>query len=156
MQNRHKEQPEKAEPNQCCITLGGNLINYTGDVGTCTADMLTVKLLLNSIILTPNAKFMTLDISNFYLMAPLDRYEYVHLELSNFPDNVIEQYKLHDITTKDAEVFSLGAENASMVYHKQDFWQTNTLENASMNLDTTRASSPQACGCMKHATFNLT
>jgi hypothetical protein len=50
--------PEKADPNRCRITLGGNLINYPGDVGTRTADMLTVKLLLNSVISTPGAKFM--------------------------------------------------------------------------------------------------
>ncbi len=43
------------------ITMGRNLVNYPGDCGTPTADLLTVKLLLNSIISTPNAKFMTLD-----------------------------------------------------------------------------------------------
>jgi hypothetical protein len=37
------------------ITMGGNLINYPGDCRTPTADLLTVKLFLNSIISTPNA-----------------------------------------------------------------------------------------------------
>jgi hypothetical protein len=41
------------------ITMGGNLVNYPGDCGTPTANLLTVKLLLNSIISTPNAKFMS-------------------------------------------------------------------------------------------------
>ena len=68
------ERPEKADPNRCRITLGGNLINYPGDVGTRTADMLTVKLLLNSVISTPGTKFMPLDITNFFLIAPLERY----------------------------------------------------------------------------------
>lgn len=44
--------PEKADPNCIRITLGGNLVNYLGDVGTRTADMLTVKLLFNSVIWT--------------------------------------------------------------------------------------------------------
>ena len=56
--------PEKEDPNRIRITLGGNLVNYPGDVGTRTADLLTVKLLLNSVISKPNAKFMSLDISN--------------------------------------------------------------------------------------------
>jgi hypothetical protein len=47
-------------------TMGGNLINYPGDCKTPTAYLLTVKLLLNSIISTPNAKFMTLDLKDFY------------------------------------------------------------------------------------------
>jgi hypothetical protein len=57
----------------------GNLINYPGNVGTRTADMLTVKLLLNSGISMPGAKFMTMDISNFYLTTPLDRYKHVRM-----------------------------------------------------------------------------
>ncbi len=32
------------------ITMGGNLINYPGDCGTPTANLLTVKVLFNSII----------------------------------------------------------------------------------------------------------
>ena len=57
--------------------MGGYLINYLDDCGTPTADLLTVKLMLNSVISTPNAKFMTIDIKDFYfyLMTPMDRYD---------------------------------------------------------------------------------
>jgi hypothetical protein len=58
------------------ITVGGNLINYPGDCGTPTADLLTVKLLFNSIIFIPNTKFMSIDIKDFYLCTPMKRYEY--------------------------------------------------------------------------------
>ena len=37
------------------ITMGGNLINYPGDCGTPIAILLMVKLLLNSVISTPEA-----------------------------------------------------------------------------------------------------
>jgi hypothetical protein len=50
--------------------MGGNLINYPGDCGTPTVDLLTVKHMFNSIISTPNVKFMTIDIKDFYLMTP--------------------------------------------------------------------------------------
>ncbi len=56
--------------------MGGNLINYPGNCGTPMADLLTVKLLLNSIISTPNAKFMSIDIKDFYLNTPMARYKY--------------------------------------------------------------------------------
>jgi len=58
------------------ITIGGNLINFPGDCGTPTADLITVKLLFNSIISTPNAKFMYIDIKDFYLCTPMKWYEY--------------------------------------------------------------------------------
>jgi hypothetical protein len=98
--------PEKADPNRIRITLGGNLVNYPGDVGTRTADLLTVKLLLNSVISTPGEKFMSLDISNFYLMAPMDRPEYVRMNLDDFPDDIIEEYNLREIATKDGCVIA--------------------------------------------------
>eukprot|EP00804_Cyclotella_cryptica_P007378 CCRYP_002595-RA/>CCRYP_002595-RA protein AED:0.45 eAED:0.45 QI:0/-1/0/1/-1/1/1/0/113 len=90
--------PEKQDPNRIRITLGGNLVHYPGDVRT---RMLTVKLLINSVISTPGAKFMSLDISNFYLMAPMDRPEFVRMHLSDFPDDVIYEYNLKDIATAD-------------------------------------------------------
>ena len=51
--------------------MGSNKINYPGNCGTPIADLLTARLLLNSIISTPKAKFMTMDIKNFYLNTPL-------------------------------------------------------------------------------------
>jgi hypothetical protein len=77
--------------------MGGNLVNYPGDCGTPTADLLTVKLLLNNIISTPNAKFMTLDLKDFYLMTPMKRYEYFHMKLELFPQDIIDKY---DLTSK--------------------------------------------------------
>ena len=78
--------PEKEDPIRVRITVGGNLINYPWDCGTPTADILTVKLLRNSVVSTPGAKFFTIDISNFYLNTPLERKEYVRMKLSDFHD----------------------------------------------------------------------
>ena len=71
--------------------MGGNLINYPGDCGTPTANLLTVKLLLKSIISTPNAKFMSIDITDFYLKTPRSRYEYFCMKLELFPEDIIEE-----------------------------------------------------------------
>ena len=63
--------PERIDkPNRTRLVAGGNRVHYPGDASTPTADLLTVKLLLNSIISTPNAKFMTMDIKDFYLNTP--------------------------------------------------------------------------------------
>ena len=70
------ERPEKADPDQTRITIGGDRINYPYNCGTPTADLMTVKMLFNSIISTPDALFMTIDIKDFYLMTPMERHEY--------------------------------------------------------------------------------
>ena len=74
------KRPQKAEVNRTRIAVGGNLINYPFDCGTPTADMVTVKLLLNSVVSTPGAKWMTLDIKNFHLNTPMKRKEYMRME----------------------------------------------------------------------------
>ncbi len=66
------------------ITMGDNLINYPGDCRTPTADLLTLKLLLNRVISTPKAKFMTRNLKDFYLMTPMNCYEYFQMKLDFF------------------------------------------------------------------------
>ena len=53
------------------MTAGGDRINYPDDVATPTGDLITTKVLLNSVISTPNARFMTVDVKNFYLNTPM-------------------------------------------------------------------------------------
>ena len=64
---------EKAEKNRTRFVVGGYRINYPGEVVTPTADILVAKILFYSVVSTRNSKFMTMDISNFYLVTPLKR-----------------------------------------------------------------------------------
>ena len=91
--------PEKADPNRTRLTVGGDKVNYPGYCGTPTTDLLTVKLLINIIISTPGARFMTIDIKDFYLMTPTDRCEYMRFKLENFPEDLIQQYTWHEKVT---------------------------------------------------------
>ncbi len=70
-----------------------------------TADLLTVKLLINRVILTPGARFFTMDIKNFYLCTPMSQYEYMQLKLSDMLEDVIAHYKLLNIATPDEYVY---------------------------------------------------
>ena len=87
--------PQKADPHRIRITAGGNLIYYPGELSTRTADLTTSKLLWNSVLSTPGAEYMCLDLKNFYLSAALDRYEYMKMPISVFPPWIIEQYDLN-------------------------------------------------------------
>jgi uncharacterized protein YaaQ len=96
---------EKSEPNRTRATAGGNLINYPEDVGTPTANLLLVKILLNSVISTKGAKFATADISNFYLETPLKRPEYARVRLSDIPEEIIREYNLKEVATPEGWVY---------------------------------------------------
>ncbi len=98
-------QQEKTEPNQMRFTVGGDRINYPGEVATPTMEMLVAKMLFNSVISTKGARFMTMDISNFYLMTPLHRPKFIRVKLSDIPDEVIEEYKLREKATKNGSIY---------------------------------------------------
>jgi hypothetical protein len=85
--------------------MGGFLINYPDDCGTPTADLLTVKLMFNSVISMPNTKFMTINIKDFYFMTPMEQYEYFRVKLELFPPNIIEEYGLRNKVDADGNVF---------------------------------------------------
>jgi hypothetical protein len=68
------------------LTVGGDRINYPDDCGTPTADMTLFKILVNSILSTPKAKCIMIDIKDFYLRTPMERPEYMQLKITDIPD----------------------------------------------------------------------
>jgi hypothetical protein len=99
-------QPEKLdEPNRTRLIAGGDRVHYPDDAGTPTTNLLTVKILINSIISTAGAKFMTMDIKDFYLNIPMARYKYMQLRIADMPDNIIEHYYLRDKATPNGYIY---------------------------------------------------
>ena len=99
------ERPQKKEVNRTRMTAGGNRINYPGEVGTPTAEMALVKVLWNSVISTKNARYMTMDLKDFYLNTPLRRFEYIKLKMSDVPPEIVDEYNLHEKETEDGHVY---------------------------------------------------
>ena len=76
---------QKDDPNRVRITAGGNLIEYPYKLTTRTADLKTSKILWNSVLSTPGAKYMCVDIKNMYFATPMDRYEYMRIPIELVP-----------------------------------------------------------------------
>ena len=89
--------PQKAEPYHTRITVGGNLIDYPGNLSMKVADMTTFKILVNSTLSTPGARWLGLDVKNYYLGTPMADYEYMFIPITSIPNEIITHYKLHDI-----------------------------------------------------------
>jgi hypothetical protein len=77
--------PQKKDPNRVHLTVGGNLIDYPGELSTRTADLITSKILWNSTLSTPGARYMCADVKKFYLSTPMDRPEYMKMKADLFP-----------------------------------------------------------------------
>ena len=52
------------------------------------------KLVINSALSQKYAKFVTFDVSNFYLQTPLNRPEYVRIKFSDIPQDFVDEYNL--------------------------------------------------------------
>jgi hypothetical protein len=88
--------PHKQEQERTRITVGGDRIDYPGEVATKSADITTIKCLLNSVVSTKNGRFATADVKNFYLNTPMARPEYMKIKVEFIPQEVQDEYDITD------------------------------------------------------------
>jgi hypothetical protein len=85
--------PEKDDPDQTQITIGSKQICYPGNVGTNTALLELINLLLNSVLSRKGARFRTINLKNFHLDTDMPDPKYVCIiKLSNIPEEFIKEY----------------------------------------------------------------
>eukprot|EP00804_Cyclotella_cryptica_P006953 CCRYP_007095-RA/>CCRYP_007095-RA protein AED:0.38 eAED:0.31 QI:0/0/0/1/0/0/3/0/325 len=84
-----------------CATIDlRRMTHITSILQSAATESLTL-VLLNSVISTKGARFMTIDIRYFHLNTPMVRSKYMRLKVSDIPDNIIALYKLNKLTTTD-------------------------------------------------------
>ena len=71
----------------------GDRLDYHGETSTETTSIETAKILINSVLSTKNAKFMSIDISSFYIQNDLSDYQYIRFHISMIPQEIIDEYK---------------------------------------------------------------
>ena len=82
-------------------TYGGNISDYSGDTAAYTADMATVKILLNKTVSDTSRKWMTADITDMYLhTTDMERPEYMFIDLVNIPQQTFDHFNLSQFIKK--------------------------------------------------------
>jgi hypothetical protein len=74
--------------------VGGDTLDYSGNVATSTADITTFKILINNTLSAKDAEMMMMDIKNYYLGTHLPRYQYMCKLLSRFMEEIVKKYNL--------------------------------------------------------------
>jgi len=78
-------------------TYGGNRGDpYLEDKSAYVADLTTIKILLNLVVSTPKAQFMSIDIKDFYLGTDLSKFQYMKIRRDQIPQRTIEYFNLSD------------------------------------------------------------
>ena len=78
--------PQKEEKELTRITVGGDRLDYQGEVSTKTEGLTTIKLLLKSVISSAGARFMMADVKNFYLNMTMKDPEYMRIPIKLTPN----------------------------------------------------------------------
>ncbi len=77
-----------------CPTAGENLIEYLHEVATQTTELFTAKILWNSVLSNPHAKYICSNGKSYYLTTPMDHFEYMHMSIKLIPQSFIDEYDL--------------------------------------------------------------
>ena len=83
--------PQKKDPYCIRFNVNGDRLDYPGPTATETAKIQTANVLLNSTISTNSGQFMCIDLKDFYLGTPMNRYEYMWIKMSDIPQDIIDQ-----------------------------------------------------------------
>ena len=86
--------PEKEEEERTRLTVGRNLLDFTGSLRAPTASVTTAKCVFNSVVSTPGARCLLDDIKNFYLNNILPDPEFMRITLKIIPQEIIDTYDL--------------------------------------------------------------
>ena len=118
--------PLKTEKHRVRITVGGDRLSCPDDTGSPTANMMETKILVNSTISDSHlgARFISVDLQNFFLATPMARKEYMRVKLKHLPPDIIEYYNLMDKVTPDGWIYiqiekgMYGLKNAAVLVYQ--------------------------------------
>ena len=85
---------QKEEKEWTWITVGGDILDYQGEVPTKTARLTIINLLLNSVISSAGAIFMTADVKTIYLNTPSIDPENMCIPIKLTPNEIWDEYKI--------------------------------------------------------------
>ena len=95
--------PLKEEMHCVRITVDRDRLTYNDDASSPATDMLETKTLFNSIMFNARkgARFMTLDIKDYFLATPMRDPEHVWVQLKHMPEDIRKRHGMMNIVTKD-------------------------------------------------------
>ena len=95
--------PLKSDPYRVCITVDRDQLIYPDNAGSPTSNIIETKILVNSVISDAHcgAKFMSMDIKDYFLNTPMDTPEYMKVHYKHIPTDIRLRYNLNSKVTTD-------------------------------------------------------
>ena len=95
--------PQKKESHRTRLTAGGDKLDYPFDASSPAVSVLDAKIHINSTISDAHrgARYLVLDIKNFYLGTPMQYYQYMRIPKALIPDEIMAEYDLEQYIEPD-------------------------------------------------------
>ena len=87
------------------MTVGGDRLDYSGNTETEVASLETTKIHANSTISTPGARQSFAYIGNFYTNSRLREPEFMKVQISDIPQEIIYEYNVMIYANEDGFVY---------------------------------------------------
>ena len=87
------------------MTVGGNILDYSGNTATEVTSLETKKIHSNSTISTTGAIQAFADIGNFYTNYRLRKPELIKVHISDIPQEIIDEYNVMIYANGDGFVY---------------------------------------------------
>ena len=87
------------------MTVGGNLLDFTGNISAPTASVTISKCAFNSVVSTPGARCLLADIKHVYLNKILPDPDFMRIPLKTIPQEIIDTYDLKALVDKQVWIF---------------------------------------------------
>ena len=97
--------PEKEEKERTRLAVGGNLLDFTGNINAPTASVTTEKCVFNSVVSNPGARCLLADIKHFYLNNILPDPEFIRILLKIIPQEIIDSYDLNALVYNQGWIY---------------------------------------------------
>jgi hypothetical protein len=82
------------------LTVGGDRIDYPGEVATKMADLTATNSILNSTLPTKHVMYMNMDMKNYYIGTPMMQYEYMKIQVRDIQVRTMIKYILYELVYK--------------------------------------------------------
>ena len=122
--------PSKPDPNRTRLTVGGDRLDYWGDSASPAASLLDTKLLLNSVIsdAVRGARFMCIDIKDFFLQSILPEYEYMRIHERYFYPDIRQKYNIGSLINEDGYVYCRLKKACTALNRQRDWHMINSSQ----------------------------
>ena len=87
------------------MTVGGNLLDFTGNTSSPIASVTTRKCVFNSVVSNPGARCLLADITHFYLNNILPDPELMWIPLEIIPQDIIDTYDLKALVDEQGWIY---------------------------------------------------